>query len=257
MTKTMRLSGRVAIVTGSSRGIGRAIALACAQEGARVVVNGRNEDTKETARMILSGGGEALAVMGDVAREEDVSRLVDETLRAFGTVDILVNNAGGGVPPQPIEEVDLAVWDREIRVNLTGAFLCSRAVVGEMKKKRWGRIINMSSQAGRSGSELSGIIYASAKAGLLGLTRQLARQVAPYGVLVNAVAPGVILSGERIERKWRERSDDERGEMLKAIPLGRLGRPEDVTPIVVFLASEDAGYVTGAVIDVNGGRFMI
>ena len=253
----MRLSGKTAIVTGSSRGIGRAIALACAQEGARVVVNGRNEDTKETARMILSRGREALAVIGDVTKEEDVSRLVDETLQAFGTVDILVNNAGGGVPPQPIEEVDLAVWDREIRVNLTGAFLCSRAVIGEMKKKRWGRIINMSSQAGRSSSELAGIIYASAKAGLLGLTRQLARQVAPYGILVNAVAPGVILSGERIEKKWRERSDDEREEMLKAIPVGRLGKPEDVTPIVVFLASEEAGYITGAVIDVNGGRFMV
>ena len=222
-----------------------------------MVVNGRNEDTRETARLISAKGGEALAVLGDVAKEEDVSRLVEETLKAFGTVDILINNAGGGVPPQPIEEVDLAVWDREIRVNLTGAFLCSRAVIGEMKKKRWGRIINMSSQAGRSSSELAGIIYASAKAGLLGLTRQLARQVAPYGILVNAVAPGVILSGERIEKKWRERSDGEREEMLKAIPVGRLGKPEDVTPVVVFLASEEAGYITGAVIDVNGGRFML
>ena len=252
-----RLLGKTAIVTGSSRGIGRAIALAFGQEGARVVVNGRHEDTQEAARLIARSGAEVLAVLGDVTREEDVERLVRETVEAFGTVDILVNNAGGGVPPQPIEEIDLEVWEREIRVNLTGAFLCCRAVIGEMKKKRWGRIINMSSQAGRSSSELAGIIYASAKAGLLGFTRQLARQVAPYGILVNAVAPGVILSGERIETKWRERSDPERQEMLRAIPLGRLGKVEDVTPAVVFLASEEAGYITGAVIDVNGGRFML
>lgn len=126
-----------------------------------------------------------------------------------------------------------------------------------MKKQRWGRIISISSQAGRSSSELAGITYSSAKAGLLGFTRQLARQVGPYGILVNAVAPGIIISGERIEKKWLARSEEERQEMLKAIPLGRLGRPEDVAPVVVFLASEEAGYITGAVIDVNGGRFML
>ena len=186
-----------------------------------------------------------------------MTRLINETLGTFGTVDILVNNAGGGGPPWPLEQIDLDAWEREIRVNLTGAFLCSRAAIGEMKKKGWGRIINMSSQAGRSGSELAGLTYASAKAGILGFTRQLARQVAPYGILVNAVAPGVIMSGERIEKKWQERSEAERQEMLRAIPLGRIGTPEDVVPVVLFLASEGAGYITGAVIDVNGGRFMM
>ncbi|MDI6753260.1 MAG: SDR family NAD(P)-dependent oxidoreductase [Thermodesulfobacteriota bacterium] len=252
-----RLSGKTAIVTGSSRGIGRAIALAMAREGANVVVNGREENARTVAEMIRNAGGKAIAVIADVAAEEDVHRMVEETLRVFGSTDILVNNAGGGGPPTLVEDIDVSAWEREMRINLTGAFLCSRAVIPEMKKKRWGRIINMSSQAGRSGSELAGIIYASAKAGLLGFNRQLARQVAPYGILVNAVAPGVILSGERIEKKWRKRADAERQEMLKAIPLGRLGKPEEVAPVAVFLASDDASYITGAVIDVNGGRFMM
>lgn len=252
-----RLSGKTAIVTGSSRGIGRAISFALADEGAKVVINGRKEDTNEVARMIREKGGEAIAVIGDVSQPQDVARLVEEGLRAFGCIDILVNNAGGGVPPLPLEEIDPEVWERELRVNLTGTFLCSRAVIRDMKKRGWGRIINMSSQAGRSGSELAGIIYASAKAGILGFTRQLARQVAPYGILVNAVAPGLILSGDRIEKKWKERSEAERQEMLKAIPMGRLGKPEEIAPVVIFLASDDASYITGAVIDVNGGRFMM
>ena len=255
---TLRFSGKTAIVTGSSRGIGRAIALALAAEGAKVAVNGRNqEDTKMVAELIRSRGGEAVAIVGDVTREEDVTRLVNETLGTFGTVDILVNNAGGGAPPWPLERIELEAWDREIKANLTGAFLCSRAIIGEMKKKSWGRIINISSQAGRSGSELAGVTYATAKAGILGFTRQLARQVAPHGILVNAVAPGVIMSGERVEKKWKERNEAERQDMLKAIPLGRFGTPEDVVPVVLFLASEGAGYITGAVIDVNGGRFMM
>lgn len=255
---TLRFSGKTAIVTGSSRGIGRAIALAFATEGAKVAVNGRNqEDTKMVAELIRSRGGEAVAIVGDVTREEEVTRLVNETLGTFGTVDILVNNAGGGAPPRPLERMELQAWDREIKANLTGAFLCSRAVIGEMKKRAWGRIINISSQAGRSGSELAGVTYATAKAGILGFSRQLARQVASHGILVNAVAPGVIMSGERVEKKWKERNETERQEMLKAIPLGRFGTPEDVVPVVLFLASEGAGYITGAVIDVNGGRFMM
>ena len=128
---TLRFSGKTAIVTGSSRGIGRAIALAFATEGAKVAVNGRNqEDTKMVAELIRSRGGEAVAIVGDVTREEEVTRLVNETLGTFGTVDILVNNAGGGTPPWPLERIELEAWDREIKANLTGAFLCSRAVIG-------------------------------------------------------------------------------------------------------------------------------
>ncbi|HSR10772.1 MAG TPA: 3-oxoacyl-ACP reductase family protein [Thermodesulfobacteriota bacterium] len=256
-TARQRFSRKAAIVTGSSRGIGRAIALALAAEGAKVAVNGRKDDTRDTAELIRSRGGEAIAVLADAAIEEDAERLARETLSAFGSIDILVNNAGGGAPARPIEEIDLEFWESEMRANLTAAFLCSRAVIGEMKKKGWGRIINISSQAGRSASELAGITYASAKAGMLGFTRQLARQVAPHGVLVNTVAPGVILSGDRVEKKWRERSPADREAMLKAIPVGRLGSPEDVVPVVLFLASEEARYICGAVIDVNGGRFMM
>ncbi len=252
-----RFSGKTAIVTGSSTGIGRAAGLALAAEGARVAVYDLNEDVRGVAELIRSRGGESVAVVGDVTREEDVKRLVDDTLKSFGSIDILVNNAGGGSPPRPLEEIDLEMWEREVRVNLTGAFLCSRGVITEMKKKGSGRIINMSSQAGRSGSELAGVIYASAKAGILGFTRQLARQAAPYGILVNAVAPGVILSGARIAKKWEERSASERESMINSIPLGRLGKLEDVVPVILFLASEDSAYITGAVIDVNGGRFMM
>lgn len=253
----MRLQGKTAIVTGSSRGIGRTIAMRMAREGAQVTVNGRNQDVEAVAETIRATGGRALPVLGDVTEERAVQRMVEETLRAFGSIDILVNTAGGGGPPTPLEKIEPRDWEKEIRVNLTGAFLCSRAVIGKMKEQRYGRIINISSQAGRSGSELAGITYASAKAGLLGFTRQLARQVGPYGILVNAVAPGVILSGERIEKKWRERSEEERQEMLQAIPLGRLGGPEEVAAVVVFLASDEASYITGAVVDVNGGRFMM
>ena len=253
----MRLQGKTAIVTGSSRGIGRTIAMRMAREGAQVTVNSRNQDVETVAETIRAAGGRVLPVLGDVTEERAVQRLVEETLRAFGSIDILVNTAGGGGPPTPLERIEPQDWEKEIRVNLTGAFLCSRAVIGKMKEQRYGRIINISSQAGRSGSELAGITYASAKAGLLGFTRQLARQVGPYGILVNAVAPGVILSGERIEKKWRERSEEERQEMLQAIPLGRLGGPEEVAAVVVFLASDEASYITGAVVDVNGGRFMM
>lgn len=254
----MRLAGKAAIVTGSSKGIGRTIAIALAREGAGVVVNGREaKDIESVAEKINSSEGKALPFLADVTNVNDVQRMVDKTLRTFGSIDILVNNAGGGSPSTLLEKIEPNLWEKEIRVNLTGAFLCSRAVIGQMKKQCSGRIINISSQAGRGSSELAGIPYASAKAGLLGFTRQLAREVGSYGILVNAVAPGVILSGERIEKKWLERSNAERQEMLKAIPLGRLGRPGEVASVIVFLASEEASYITGAVIDVNGGRFMM
>ncbi len=252
-----RFSGKTAIVTGSATGIGRAAALALAAGGAGVAAFDVNETVRDAAELIRSRGGDAVAVAGDVTREEDVRRLVDETLKSFGSIDILVNNAGGGSPPRLLEEIDLEMWEKEIRLNLTGAFLCSRGVIAEMKKKGSGRIINMSSQAGRSGSELAGITYASAKAGILGFTRQLARQVAPYGILVNAVAPGVVLSGDRIAKKWEERTESDRETMLQSIPLGRLGKLDDVVPVILFLASDEAAYITGAVIDVNGGRFMM
>lgn len=253
----MRLQGKTAIVTGSSRGIGRAIALAMAKEGAQVVVNGRNKDVEAVAEEIHSSGGKALTIMADVTKELDAQRLADDTLQAFGSIDILVNNAGGGSPRILIEDIQTELWEQQIMVNLTAAFLCSRAVIPQMKKQGSGRIINMSSQGGRSSSEMAAIPYASAKAGLLGFNRQLAREVGPYGILVNSVAPGVVLSGERMEKKWVARSDAERQEMLKAIPLGRLGKVEEIASVVVFLASEEASYISGAVIDVNGGRYML
>jgi NAD(P)-dependent dehydrogenase (short-subunit alcohol dehydrogenase family) len=253
----MRLQGKTAIVTGSSRGIGRAIALAMAKDGAQVVINGRNKDVEVVAEEIRSSGGKALPIVADVTKELDAQRLADDTLRAFGAIDILVNNAGGGSPRVLLEDIQTRLWEEQILLNLTGSFLTSRAVIDQMKKQRSGRIINMSSQGGRSSSEMAAIPYASAKAGLLGFSRQLAREVAPYGILVNAVAPGVVLSGERMEKKWLARTEAERQEILRAIPLGRLGKMEIIASVVVFLASPEASYITGAIIDVNGGRFMI
>jgi NAD(P)-dependent dehydrogenase (short-subunit alcohol dehydrogenase family) len=252
----MRFDAKVAIVTGSSDGIGRAAALIFAREGGQVVLNARGRERLEAARVSVQAVGKPpLLVAGDVSQASVVERLVGETLQHFGRVDILVNNAGGGTSLRFLEEVTAEDWDLTVNSNLKSAFLCCQGVVPAMKRQRSGRIVNVSSVAGRNVSRLSGPQYSSAKAGVLGLTRHLAQDLGPFGITVNAVAPGPTLV-DRVAKKWSFRSEQDRSHILENIPLGRLAQPEEVATVIAFLASADASYVTGVTIDVNGGSFM-
>jgi 3-oxoacyl-[acyl-carrier protein] reductase len=252
----MRFDGKVAIVTGSSDGIGKAAALIFAAEGAQVVLNARGAERLERARAAVQAVGKPpLAVAGDASQAVVVERLAAETLRQFGRIDILVNNAGGGTSLRFLDEVTEEDWDYTINSNLKSAFLCCKAVASSMKAQRSGRIVNVSSVAGRNVSRLSGPQYSSAKAGMLGLTRHLAQDLGPFGITVNAVAPGPTLV-DRVAKKWELRSPEDRARIVGNIPLGRLGRPEEVAAVIAFLASDGAAYVTGVTIDVNGGSFM-
>lgn len=241
----MRLRNRVAIVTGGARGIGCAIGQAFAGEGARVILADIDPAVEETARTC-----KAVPIVADVSDQDAVRALVAKTLERFERIDILVNNAGI-CPLTPFASITRAEWDRVLAINLTGAFLCSQAVVPHMQQARYGRIVNISSVAGKMGGVTVGAHYAASKAGLLGLTWSLARLYAPFGITVNAVAPAT--TETEMTRAWP-------GEVLErlrgTIPLGRLATPQEVAAAVVFLASEEASFITGEVLDVNGGFLM-
>ncbi len=245
----MKLSDRVAIVTGAGRGIGRALALKLAGAGAVVVVNDINEDCQEVAQEIGATGRQSLAVIADVASSTDVAGLVEKTTVAFGKVDILINNAGIA-RDQLVMRMSDEDWDKVLAVDLKSVFLCTRAVLRYMIKQRWGRIISISSIVGLVGNP-GQANYASAKAGIIGFTRAVAKEVASRGITVNAIAPGFIDT-----EMTRSLTENQRQELLSRIPLGRLGSPDDVAAAVAFLASEDAGYITGQVLTVDGGIAM-
>ena len=254
----MRLKGKVAVVTGSAGGVGKACALALAKEGADVVINDINQEMVDKAvEEIKKFGVRCLGIVADVSNKEQVEYMVKKVIEEWGKIDILVNNAGGALHTRArFEEVTEEDWDKVMNVNLKGTFFCCKAVVPYMIKQGGGRIINMSALAGRWRASLAGVQYTSAKAGVGGLTRHLANELGPYGIYVNAVAPGITLSGPRVEGLWNAKSEEEKKQILDSIPLRRLGRPEDIANVVVFLASDEASYITGATIDVNGGRFM-
>jgi 3-oxoacyl-[acyl-carrier protein] reductase len=254
MSDSFDLEGKVAVVTGASSGIGRATAEALAANGARVAINfHRNEaGAEETRAEIVSGGGSAIVVQADVTRTSDVESLVEQTVAALGAIDILVNNAGSLVERLKILELTEARWDEVIDLNLKSAFLCSRAVAGSMMQRKTGTIINVSSIAGRNGGALGSIHYSTAKGGLITFTKALAKELAPFGVRVNAVSPGVI------DTRYHEQFSSP--EMMKTyagmIPLGRVGTPAEVAKVICFLASEAASYLAGETIEINGGMFM-
>jgi 3-oxoacyl-[acyl-carrier protein] reductase len=244
------LSDKVAIITGASRGIGRAIALALASQGAKVVASARNVEAlaKLTAE-IKSQGGDALFVVGDVAVEDDANNLVKQAIEAYGQVDVFVNNAGitrDGL----LLRMKNADWDAVLDTNLKGAFLCTRAVAKVMSKQRSGRIINISSVVGEMGNA-GQANYCASKAGLLGLTKSVARELARRNVTVNAITPGFITT--EMTEDMTEKAQET---MTQQIPLGRPGSANDVANAVIFLASEQSAYITGQVLGVNGGMYM-
>ena len=246
----MSLSGRVALVTGASQGIGRACALKFAASGAALAVVARNREKLDSlVSEITASGGNAAAFLMDVADEQQIKAGIKEVLAQLGKVDILVNNAGIN-RDQLVMRMKRADWDAVLNTNLTSAYLCIQQVIGSMLKQRWGRIINVSSVFGQIG-QAGQANYASSKAGLIGLTMAIAREVASRNITCNAVAPGFIETAMTAGL-----AEDFKQNAVKVIPLGRVGTADDVANAVAFLASDEASYVTGHVLNVNGGMFM-
>lgn len=253
----MRFQGKTALVTGGSKGIGRATALRLASEGAAVAVNGRDAAAVEqVVRAIRQAGGRAMEAVADVSCAEDVAGMTKKVVAEFGAIDILVNNAGGGTMARWLDDLDEEAWDRSLAVNLKSTFLVTKAVAPHMRERRRGCIVMVASVAGRNMSLLSGPDYSAAKGGMLAFMRHMAVELGSHGVTVNAVAPGPTMV-ERMAMKWELKGEEERKRILSTIPLGRLARPEEVAAAIAFLASDDASYITGACLDVNGGVFMM
>ncbi|MGG1215647.1 3-oxoacyl-[acyl-carrier-protein] reductase [Micromonospora provocatoris] len=246
-----KLEGKVAVVTGASRGIGRAIALKLADEGAKVVVNysGSQAKAEEVVAAIQANGGEALAVQASVSKTEEVTALMDAAVKTFGSLDILVNNAGI-TRDNLLMRMKEEEWDDVLNTNLKGVFLCTKAVTRQMMKQRAGRIINISSIVGVAGNA-GQANYVAAKAGVIGLTKTTAKELASRNILVNAIAPGFI------ETEMTEQLPEEiKQGMLTQIPLAKLGQPEDIAKAVAFLASDEANYMTGQTLHIDGGMVM-
>jgi 3-oxoacyl-[acyl-carrier protein] reductase len=247
----MRLEGKVALVTGASRGIGREIALELAREGTSVAVNYAGSEAKalELVDEIKAMGRDAFAIQADVSNSDSVTDMVKETVERFGKLDILVNNAGI-TKDNLLMRMKESEWDDVININLKGVFLCTKAVTRQMMKQRSGRIVNISSIVGVSGNA-GQANYVAAKSGVIGLTKTAAKELSSRGITVNAIAPGFITTD-----MTDKLNEEVKAEMLKQIPLARFGEPKDIAKTVVFLASEDSGYMTGQTLHVDGGMVM-
>ena len=251
-----RFTGKVAIVTGGAGGLGEAISAALADEGARVAIFDTNPDAIDRALDKLARPESVMGAIVDVRSRESVTSGVAEVVAAFGGIDILIAAAGGSLgTPRDIDDIEPEHLDLVIDVNIKGTFNCAQAVVRFMTARGGGAIVNFSSIGGRSTSPVTGIPYAAAKAGVLGLTRRLAREVGPDGIRVNAIAPGLFLTG-RLQGMFDTMADKDRNEVLDSIPLHRMPELRECVEPVLFLASDESSYITGAVLDVNGGRFM-
>ncbi len=247
------LQGNVALVTGGGRGIGKGIAIKIAEAGADVMIGDIDRDSAEqTAQELNASYERAVAVQVDVTQKGSIEAAVRKVLEEFKTLDILINNAGIMFRTR-IMDISPEEWEKTLLVNLTGPFLFSQAVIPLMKKRGYGRIVNISSSAGRSVSTLGGAHYTASKAGLLGFTRAVAKEVASFGITVNAVCPGLIDTKMSRETTTKE----ERESFIHSFPIKRLGLPEEIGDLVVFLSSEKASYITGASFDINAGDLMI
>jgi NAD(P)-dependent dehydrogenase (short-subunit alcohol dehydrogenase family) len=240
----------VALVTGAARGLGRAAAERLLAEGARVAANVRRPEQVEPLAHALGEG--ALVIPGDIAGGETVRALMAAVLERFGRLDVLVNNAAAAYSTR-FEQISEEEWRRALDVNLTAAFLCIQAAVPAMKAQGYGRVVNLSSTAGKSVSTLGGAHYTASKAGLLGLTRAAAKELGRYGITVNAICPGLIDT----ELTREHATAEELASYARSFPIQRLGTATEVADLIVFLASEAAGYITGASLDINGGDLMI
>ena len=262
-TNAMDLEGRVAIVTGGAQGIGKATMAELLSRGCKVyAVDLQQEKVKTTAAELDPGGDSVLAMGVDVTSTKQVEGMVKHTLERFGRLDILVNNAGGSghVGIDHIEDVTDEIFERVVDANLKSAFLCTRAAAPVMKERRFGRVVNLSSISakgafGARGPSAARLPYAGAKAGIIGLTNQLAKDLGPWGITVNAVMPGIIVteSGARVAERFNALTEEEKERIVGSIPLGRAGRAEEVASVIGFLCSEGASFVSGATIEVTGG----
>ena len=247
----MDLQDKVAIVTGAGRGIGKAITLTLARKGANIIVNDINlEIAQEVADEIQSMGRRAIAIKADISIAKEVNQMVSLAMRQFDRIDILVNNASI-IKRGITEELSEEDWEKVINVNLKGTFNCMKSVVGIMKNQKYGKIVNISSIVGKIGDLASAPCYGASKAGIACLGKSLARELAPFNINVNVVAPHAIET--EMSKEWPE---EKRASIIAEIPLGRMGEPEDVAEAVVFLVSDKAKFITGEVLDVNGGSLM-
>ncbi len=256
----MRWARKTAVITGGGGGLGQAFGAALAAGGCQVVLADLDQARAEAnaAAINQAGGGPALAAPCDVTDPAQVQALMDLARERFGSLDILINSAGGslGAPQAPVDQVAVEDWDRVVELNLKGTFLYIWAAARHMKAAGSGKIVNLRSITARTGGRFTPVQYVAAKGGIIALTRHLGQELAPFGIRVNAVAPSLVLTGPRIQKMWLERkSEPQRQQYLANIPLGRLAEVEEVTGVVLFLCSEEANYLVGLTLDINGGVY--
>lgn len=250
----IRFDNKVVLVTGASSGIGRATAKEYAKSGAKVIVhyNESKSNVDAVVDSILSDGGEAVALRADVSKKEEVNTLIKSSLEEYGTIDILINNAGALIKRQSIEEMEEDLWDQVMDVNLKSIYLVTQAVIPVMKKKNYGKIINLTSIAARMGGGVGAAHYSASKGGILTLSKNMAKELAPFGILVNAVSPGII------DTRFHERftAPEIFNKFLDSVVLKRAGTAEEVAWLILFLTSDFASYIVGETIEINGGQLM-
>jgi len=253
-----RLKDKVAVITGSAQGMGYAIAYALFHEGAKIVITDINEEAiGKTVAQFQKEGADVLGIRMDVSSNAAVAEMVGKVVSQWGKIDVLVNNAGGALfTPHRLEEIEEKDWDLVLNVNLKGAFFTCQYIIPVMVKNGGGAIINMSALAGHWKASLAGVQYTAAKAGVEGLTRQLANDWGKDKIRVNAVAPTVTMTGDRIASLWEQKGKAKQDQILNQIPLRRLSEPAEIASTVVFLASDESSYITGITLDVCGGRYL-